>query len=64
MYETRITDLSKQYLEKLVKVIEDDIYLLGGWAVYYVVNENFSKIRKRDYIGSRDIDIGFHFEHQ
>jgi len=64
MYETRITDLSKQYLEKLAKVIEDDLYLIGGWAVYSVVNENFFQVRKREYIGSRDIDIGFHFESQ
>jgi hypothetical protein len=34
--------------------------LLGGWAVYYIVNENFQKATGRTYIGSRDIDLGFH----
>jgi hypothetical protein len=34
--------------------------LLGGWAVYYLVNENFEKTTGRTYIGSRDIDLGFH----
>ena len=64
MYEPRVIDISKLHLEKLSKGITENIYLLGGWAVHYVVNENFSKNRKREYIGSRDIDIGFHFESQ
>lgn len=34
--------------------------LLGGWAVYYLVNQNFQKATGRTYIGSRDIDLGFH----
>ena len=34
--------------------------LLGGWAVYYLVNQNFEKATGRTYIGSRDIDLGFH----
>jgi hypothetical protein len=34
--------------------------LLGGWAVYYLVNQSFQKATGRSYIGSRDIDLGFH----
>jgi hypothetical protein len=64
LYETRITDLSKRHLKELSNGIDEDIYLLGGWAVHHVVNENFSAARYREYIGSRDIDIGFHFENQ
>lgn len=64
MYDPRITDLSKRHLKELSNGIDEDIYLLGGWAVHYVVNENFTKSRQRGYIGSRDIDIGFHFENQ
>lgn len=33
---------------------------MGGWATYHIVNKNFEKINGRRYIGSRDIDIGFH----
>jgi hypothetical protein len=33
--------------------------LLGGWAVYYLVNKNFQKVTGRTYIGSRDIDLVF-----
>jgi hypothetical protein len=34
--------------------------LIGGWAIYETVNKNFTADRGRPYIGSKDIDIGFH----
>jgi len=34
--------------------------LLGGWAVHLHVNPRFQKTEGRNYIGSRDIDIGLH----
>jgi hypothetical protein len=42
--------------------LEEPICLIGGWAVYHMVNKNFKKATGRDYIGSRDIDLGYHFE--
>ena len=36
--------------------------MLGGWAVYKIVNESFSRSMGRDYLGSRDIDLGFHLD--
>ena len=36
--------------------------MLGGWAVYITVNKNFNAEQGRDYIGSRDIDLGFHID--
>lgn len=36
--------------------------ILGGWAVYLTVGENFRQEHGRDYLGSRDIDLGFHIE--
>lgn len=36
--------------------------LLGGWAVYITVNESFSHSQGRNYVGSRDIDLGFHVD--
>lgn len=36
--------------------------MLGGWAVYKIVNESFSRNMGRDYLGSRDIDLGFHLD--
>lgn len=35
--------------------------LMGGWSVYLTVNESFKRATGRDYLGSRDIDLGFHF---
>lgn len=38
------------------------VCLMGGWAVYHTVNAKFNEINGRDYIGSRDIDLGFHID--
>jgi hypothetical protein len=31
--------------------------LIGGWATYLLINDIFKRERKRDYVGSKDIDI-------
>jgi hypothetical protein len=36
--------------------------LIGGWSVYLTVNQAFEKKTGRSYVGSRDIDLGFHFD--
>jgi hypothetical protein len=53
---------SEQQLEKIFKILRHPACLLGGWAVYQIVNANFEKTNGRQYIGSRDIDIGFHID--
>lgn len=62
MYEPYETEISGKYLKTVITSLEEPICLLGGWAVYLQVNENFKKQIGREYIGSRDIDIGFHLE--
>jgi len=62
LYEPVEIQISEKYLEKVFKLIKDNICLLGGWATYHIVNNNFEKITGRKYIGSRDIDIGFHID--
>lgn len=62
MYEPHEIDISYKYLKTVVGRLEEPICLIGGWAVYHQVNRNFKKITGRNYIGSRDIDLGFHFE--
>jgi hypothetical protein len=42
--------------------LESHACLLGGWAVYYLVNQNYQRSTGRTYIGSRDIDLGFHID--
>jgi hypothetical protein len=62
MYETYETGISYRYLKTVVDKLEEPVCLIGGWAVYQHVNKNFKQATGRDYIGSRDIDIVFHFE--
>ncbi len=62
MYEPHEIVISYRYLKTVVSRLEEPICLIGGWAVYHHVNKNFKKTTGRNYIGSRDIDLGFHFE--
>ncbi len=62
IYSTTETDLSQRYLKALLEVIPQPHYLIGGWSVYLIVNDAFQKQKGRPYIGSRDIDLGFHFD--
>jgi len=62
LYEPVEIQISEKYLEKVFRLIKGNICLLGGWATYHIVNKNFEKTTGRKYIGSRDIDIGFHID--
>lgn len=62
LYESNETKTSEKQLEQVFKSLKDPACLLGGWAVYHLVNKNFEKANGRPYIGSRDIDVGFHVE--
>lgn len=62
VYEPNEVKTSEEQLERVFKQLKGPICLLGGWATYYIVNKNFEKTNGRKYIGSRDIDIGFHID--
>jgi len=62
LYEPNEIKTSEKQLEKIFKQLPGPICLLGGWATYHIVNKNFEKANGRKYIGSRDIDIGFHID--
>jgi len=47
-------------MQTVVSKLREPICLLGGWAVFLTVGENFRREHGRDYLGSRDIDLGFH----
>lgn len=59
-YVPQITELSEQELQEVFEKVEPPVCLLGGWAVHFHVNPGFQSEHGRDYIGSRDIDIGIH----
>ena len=58
MYARNETELSHRYLLTILDTLRDDYCLVGGWAVYYLVNERYREANGREYLGSRDIDIG------
>lgn len=62
LYQKFETDISFEYLQEVVKNLEEPVCILGGWAVYFTVNENFRKGQGRNYLGSKDIDIGFYLD--
>ena len=62
LYEPNETKTSQKQLKQIFTSLKDPACLLGGWAVYHVVNKNFEKANGRPYVGSRDVDIGFHID--
>jgi hypothetical protein len=62
LYEPNEIRTSEKEMEKIFKQLKEPICLLGGWATYHTVDKNFEKANGRKYIGSRDIDIGFHID--
>lgn len=55
-------DISSRHLGKLLRRLQGDLCLLGGWATYHLVNEAFHRRTGRSYVGSLDIDLGFHLD--
>ncbi len=60
LYSEFETKTSYKYLKQIVNILYEPICILGGWAVYLTANDNFNKDQGRNYLGSRDIDLGFH----
>ena len=62
MYDDFETKTSYKYLKEVIENINEPICLLGGWAIYFHVNDAFQKRQGRPYLGSRDIDLGFNMQ--
>jgi len=62
LYQKIEISKSFEYLQKIADVLEEPICILGGWAVYYTVNDFYKKDKGSNYLGSRDIDLGFHLD--
>ncbi len=59
MYPKNETVVSHRHLRSVLEELRMDHCLIGGWAVYYLVNERYRNAHMKDYLGSRDIDLGF-----
>ncbi len=62
MYLEFETRTSYKYLKQVILALEEPICILGGWAIFLHVNKNFQNAQGRPYLGSRDIDLGFHLD--
>ncbi len=62
MYDDIEVEISRRYLNRVTEILNEPIVMLGGWAVYLTVNDGYKDLTGREYIGSRDIDLGFHID--
>ncbi len=62
MYKEFETRTSYKYLKEIIGNLKEPICMLGGWAVFFHVNKKFQEAQGRPYLGSRDIDLGFHIK--
>jgi hypothetical protein len=60
MYKEFETKTSYKYLQEVIKSLDEPVCILGGWAVFFHVNAKFMDEKGSVYLGSRDIDLGFH----
>ena len=62
LYQDFEVQVSQSQLSKVLSELGGQVCLLGGWAVYLTVNENFRASEGRNFMGSRDIDLGFRMD--
>lgn len=62
MYQDNEIKISQEHLTAIFSNMKEPVCLLGGWAVYLTVNEKFNQANGRNYLGSRDVDLGFHVD--
>jgi hypothetical protein len=61
-YERMETETAKNALMALSKQLPEPVVVLGGWAVYLTVTDSFKDALGSIYLGSRDVDLGFHID--
>ena len=62
IYERMETDASFDALKILAAELPEPLILMGGWAVNITVNKSYSEEHNAPYLGSRDVDLGFHID--
>jgi hypothetical protein len=62
LYDHQETDVAWDALLTLSRDLPEPFVLIGGWAVYLTTNRSYQKEHGVGYLGSRDIDIGFHVD--
>ncbi len=62
IYERMETDASFDAMKILAVELPEPLILMGGWAVNITVNKSYSEEHNAPYLGSRDVDLGFHID--
>jgi len=62
MYDKDELTSAQGALETLVGILPGSMVLLGGWAVFHTVNDSYVREHDIPYLGSRDVDVGFHVD--
>ncbi len=62
LYQNYEIQVSQSQLSEVLSTLGEPVCLLGGWAVYITVNNNFAASQGRNFVGSRDVDLGFHVD--
>ena len=62
LYESMETETALEALGALSGSLPSPSVLLGGWAVYLTVLESYRREHGVRYLGSRDVDLGFHID--
>src|SRR3989344_4763591 len=62
MYEDFQTKISFEYIDELKKELKRPLVILGGWAIYFLVTKNFHNLEGKNYLGSKDLDLGYHLK--
>lgn len=59
MYKKYSTEISWKYVNALTKNLSKPVIVIGGWAVYFIVKDIFKRVYGKDYLGSKDLDLGY-----
>jgi hypothetical protein len=59
MYGTVETGASLRYLFRVIDELKMNYCLIGGWAVHFLVKNNYEREVGKPYLGSQDLDLGF-----
>ncbi len=62
LYDKQETRVALEALGALSTSLPEPFVVLGGWAVYLTVLESYRREHGAPYLGSRDVDVGFHVD--
>jgi len=62
LYDLQETETAIEALGVLTNSLPEPFVVLGGWAVYLTASESYKREHGTPYLGSRDVDVGFHID--